>query len=362
MKISIDKNVLSDGLVKVQNAVSNRPAIPVLNNILITAKDNSLTITGNDMNISITTTIDCNVETEGTTTLPARKFSQIIKQLPSDVVTISTDDKNISSISCQKSFFKISGLSAVDYPVLEGDGEYRQYTTSSNEFRKALSKIDYASSADETRRVLNGILLSIRGNTVTAVATDGRRLALIESHIDDNRDLDGDVILTSQSVNELQKLLSSGDSVDVSLGANRARFEVGDTILTAKLIEGNYPNFNQVVPTEFGNHVNIKRSLLADSINRVSVILDNSSSPIKMSLEQGKAVIQSTSNADESSEPIDVDYSGQPVVIALNPSFIHDTLKRLECEAITLKFTDNVSPICLLGDEGFKYIIMPMRG
>ena len=361
MKITIDQSVMADGLNQIQNAVSNRPTIPVLSNVLLAAEGNELVLTATDLDLSVTTKLACSVERPGKTTLPAKKLGQIIRQLPNDAITIDTDENQVSSISCQHSFFKILGISDLEFPV-EGDlEEARTITLPNDKFRKMLEKISYSVSTDETRLVLNGILLSIREGTLTSVATDGRRLALMETVLDSADILDGDTILPSKAVNELQKLLSQQGEVKISLGDSRATFETNNTVLRTKLIEGNYPNYRQVIPSGFTEMIEIPREDMGKAISRVSLILTDSGSSVKMAMDPESVLISASSNADESSEPISVNYMGTPITISLNPAFIQEPLKRLDCNNITLKFNDKISPIGVFGDEGFLYVIMPMR-
>ena len=361
MKITIDQSVLVTGLTHIQNAVSNRPTIPVLSNVLLSAEGNELTLTATDLDLSVTTKVECTVEREGKTTLPAKKLVQIVRQLPSAPVTVDTDENQVSSISCNHSFFKILGISDLEFPVESGLDEARIFTLPNDQFKRMLEKISYSVSTDETRLVLNGILLSIREGTLTSVATDGRRLALMETVLDADQVLDGDTILPSKAVTELQKLLSEKGEVKISLGDSRATFETNNTVLRTKLIEGNYPNYRQVIPGGFTEMCEIPREDLTKAINRVSLILTDTSSSVKMAIENDKVVVSATSNADESSEPIALSYMGTPISISFNPSFIQEPLKRLDCNNITLKFNDKISPIGLFGDEGFLYVIMPMR-
>jgi DNA polymerase III subunit beta len=361
MKITVDQSVLVSGLAHIQNAISNRPTIPVLSNVLLAAENNELVLTATDLDLSVTTTIECTVDSPGTTTLPAKKLAQIIRQLPSAPVTIDTDENQLSSISCNQSFFKILGVSDLEFPVETGLEDARTFTLPNEQFRKMLEKISYSVSTDETRLVLNGILLSIREGTLTAVATDGRRLALMETILDADEVLDGDTILPSKAVNELQKLLTDKGDVKISFGESRATFETNNTILRTKLIEGNYPNYRQVIPSGFTEMIEIPREDLTKAITRVSLILSDTSASVKMAMEAERVIISANSNADESTEPIAVNYMGSAISISFNPHFIQEPLKRLDCNNVTLKFNDKISPIGLFGDEGFIYVIMPMR-
>ncbi|MCH2205796.1 MAG: DNA polymerase III subunit beta [Lentisphaerales bacterium] len=361
MKITIDQSALASGLAHVQSAVSNRPTIPVLSNLLLQAENGQLTITATDLDLSISTSLECSVEAEGSTTLPAKKLIQIIRQLNDAPVTIDTDENHVSSISCHNSFFKLLGINDSEFPTEDGLEEARTFTLPNIQLRKMLEKISYSVSTDETRHVLNGILLSIREGTLTAVATDGRRLALIETVLDSSEVVDGDTILPSKAVSELQKLLSDAGEVKISLGDTRALFETNNTVMRTKLVEGTYPNYRQVIPGGFSQMIEIPREELSKALSRVSLILTESGSSVKLEMESDKVILSASSNADESSEPIPVTYLGDNLAISFNPNFLHEPLKKLDCNNITIKFNDKISPIGIFGDEGFLYVIMPMR-
>jgi DNA polymerase III subunit beta len=361
MKITIDQSVLANGLAHVQSAVSNRPTIPVLSNLLLKAEGDTLSITATDLDLSISTNLNCSVEEAGSTTLPAKKLTQIIRQLNDAPVSIQTDENHVSSISCHNSFFKLMGINHTEFPTEDGLDDARTFTLPNVQLRKMLEKISYSVSTDETRHVLNGILLSIREGTLTAVATDGRRLALIEAVLDSSDVVDGDTILPSKAISELQKLLSDSGEVKISLGETRAVFETNNTVMRTKLVEGTYPNYRQVIPNGFSQLIEIPREELSRALSRVSLILTESGSSVKLEMLSDKVILSATSNADESSEPIPVTYMGESLSISFNPNFLHEPLKKLDCNNISIKFNDKISPIGIFGDEGFLYVIMPMR-
>jgi DNA polymerase-3 subunit beta len=229
--------------------------------------------------------------------------------------------------------------------------------------RKAFTKVSFASSVEENRHVLNGTLLSIRGGIMTVVATDGRRLALIEHPLDENSVPDGDVILPPKVVGELEKTLEGDQKITVRLSDSKVAFEMPDTHITSKLVEGTYPNYRQVIPENFTQSVSIPRLVFADALARVSMVVSESSAAVKLELNNTEMVISAFSNEfGEAKEPLDVSYEGAPLDISFNPVFFSDPLRRLECDQLIMQFNDEFSPIAMSGDEGFMYVVMPMRG
>lgn len=362
MKLTVSTAMLLEALRKVVSVVSTRSTIPVLANVLLVGKDNQLSLSTTDLEVSITTTLDANIEREGEITLPAKKFNQIIGSLPGGDVTLDTDD-TATNISCGPASFKVMGLEATEFPKESDFEEDRKVTFPSLEFGKTLRKISYAVSVDQTRLVLNGLLLSIRDGNFIAVATDGRRLALVEKILEDADSAeDGDVILPIKVVHELERLLDEEGEVIIRQSEARASFNFGSTTLVTKLVEGSYPNYRQVIPASFKNSVTLPREKFLEVLNRVSVVVTENGSSVKMDLgEDNLKLSASSTDVGEAEEPIEVSFQGDPVNIAFNPQFLRDPLKQLEADDMTIRFNDEFKPVVLLGDEGFLYVIMPMR-
>ncbi len=363
MKLTVSTAMLLEALRKVLSVVSSRSTIPVLSNVLLEGKDNQLSLSTTDLEVSITTIVDATIEREGSITLPAKKFGQIVGTLPGGDVTLDTDEELTTQISCGPAQFKVMGLQASEFPKESELQEDRKVVLPSLEFGKTLRKISYSVSTDQTRYVLNGILLSNRDGNFTTVATDGRRLALVEKILEDGDSVeDGDVILPIKVVHELERLLDDEGELVIRFSESRASFEVGNTRVVSKLVEGNYPNYRQVIPASFQNSVVMQREKFLEVLNRVSVVVTDSGASIKVALEQDNLVMSASStDVGEASEPLQVSYQGEPVNIAFNPTFLRDPLRQLECDDMTLRFNDEFKPVVMLGDEGFLYVIMPMR-
>jgi DNA polymerase-3 subunit beta len=197
---------------------------------------------------------------------------------------------------------------------------------------------------------------------LTAVATDGRRLALVERPLADDEVPEGDAILPGKVVSELEKLVPDDGAITIQLTDARASFRFGDTVLTSKLVDGNYPNYRQVIPTVFSNAATIPRATFAEVLNRVSMVLSDTSSSLTLKLAEATATVCAvSSDVGEASEPFEVSYDGEPVEISFNPQFLMEPLRFLESDQVTLHFNDRFSPMTLSADEGFVYVIMPMR-
>ncbi len=362
MKATVSRNLLSSGIRKTINAVNSKTTIPVLSNILLEAADNKLVLTTTDLEVYIRIEIDAEIENPGKTTVPARKFSEIIGALAGDSVTLETNENQHISISCGKSFFKILGLDADEFPKDEELDVSWSFTLPALDFKRMMGKVSYAASLDETRHVLNGLLLSVRSGVLTSVCTDGRRLALLEQNLDGDVPDDFDVILPAKVVSELMKVLDKNDPLTIDLSESRAAFMVEGARLTSKLVEGSYPNYRQVIPASFSHSAVMPRDELLTVLNRVSMVVSENSASVSLKLENAKMMVSASSvEFGEANEPLQVSYDDQDIEISFNPDFLVDPLRYLEAEQVVIQFNDEFSPISISGDEGFLCVIMPMR-
>jgi DNA polymerase-3 subunit beta len=363
MQAVIPKNELVAGLRTVLNVVTARTTLPVLNNVLLEAEENGLLLTTTDLEVGIRTRASATAATPGSTTLPAKKFAQIVGSLPDGDISLDTDAAQMTSISCGKAFFRMVGLDAREFPQESDFSEEWAFTMKADEFRKTLSKVSYSCSLDETRHVLNGILLSVRGGVLTVAATDGRRLALVEKAVEGDSIPDGDVILPQKVVYELQRSLQGSQDVRVRVSEARVAFAFGNTVMTSKLVEGTYPNYRQVIPATFAHSIAIPRDTFSTVLGRVSMVVSESSGAVKFRLENAQMQVSATSpEFGEAKEPLEVAYQGEPFEISFNPGFFTEPLRNLECDQVVMQFNDEYSPVSLSGDEGFLYVVMPMRG
>ncbi|NMA41850.1 MAG: DNA polymerase III subunit beta [Oligosphaeraceae bacterium] len=366
MKLSITTENLLLALRRVMSVIGNNPANPILNNFLLEAADNKLFVTGLDNEICTKTEVAAMVFEAGKITLPGKKFYQIVSALPAGDVNleISADDNELVNLSCRRASYKIRGLDAIDFPKVEDFTEEWSFNLPGKQLVSALMKVFYARSDDEARKVLHGVLLSIRAGMLTVAATDGRRLALVEKVISDQdiEERDSDVILPYKTVSELIKSLDASKDVKIRLSASKAVFETADTTITSKLSEGNYPNYRSVIPDDFNHMVAMSRLTFADVLNRVALVVSESSNSINLEIGVGQIKVWGKSaEYGEASEPFEASYEGEETNIAFNPDFIVEPLKHLECDQVIMKFNDNASPVAICGDEGFLYILMPMR-
>src|SRR5438045_6911400 len=296
MKFSATKEKLLEGLQQVQNVVSTRTTLPILSNVLLQAKEGAVHLTTTDLDVGVRGSFEANVDKVGATTLPARRLFTIIRELPSSEIAIEVDGKNAASIRSGQSFFKILGLPEEEFPPLPKFENAKVVTMRQKDLHEGLRKTSYAISTDETRYVLNGVLFSFKENKLTLVATDGRRLAMADIELEFPRSHEADIIVPTKAVTELQRLLTDGE-VKVSVGTGQIAFDLNNTLLVSKLIEGNYPNYKQVIPTEAKERVTLERETFLNSLRRVSLLASDKSNSIKLNFSKNN--IEITANTPE---------------------------------------------------------------
>lgn len=362
MKFRISKETFLDGLQKVQHVVSSRTTLPILSNVLLVAKDGRLQLTTTDLDVGITGSVEADVEKEGATTLPAKRLVSIVRELPSSEIEVSVDAKNHASIRSGPSFFKIIGLGEGEFPPLPDFSGAKDFKIPQGVLRDGLKKTSYAISTDETRYVLNGIFTSFKDGKMTLVATDGRRLAMVDADLEFPASHETDVIIPSKAVQELQRLLGESGDVIVKLSDSQISFEIGDSLLCSKLIEGNYPNYRQVIPGDSNERVVIGRDALLETVRRVSLLSSDKSNSVKLVFSENKIEVTANSpDVGESKESMDVSYSGPDMQIAFNPEFLQAPLRALDADEVYLDLIDEMSPGVLRIEGTFLYVLMPMR-
>ena len=362
MRFNISKDTFLAGLQTVQNVVSSRSTLPILSNVRIQADSGQLRLTTTDLDVGIAGSVEAQTERSGGTTLPVKKLSSIVKELPSGEVHVEVDGKNIASIRCGQTFFKIHGLPEDEFPALPEFENAKIFTLKQSEIKDALRKTAYAISTDETRYVLNGVLFSFKDSRLTMVATDGRRLALVDLEVEFPQSDEVEIIVPTKCINELTRLVSENGDLKMMVGQNQIAFDVGSTRLVSKLVEGNYPNYRQVIPTEISERVTLERVNFLAAVHRVSLLASEKSNSVKLILNKNNLEIAAnTPDVGEARESIPVVYKGKDITIAFNPEYLMAPLRALPNDEVFLDLIDEMSPGVIKIQSPFLYVLMPMR-
>ncbi len=361
MKFALAKQVLLDGLNKVAGVVNTRPSMPILSNVLLEAADGELKLTTTNMELTILAKVPCIVDAPGAITLPAKKLQSIVREMRDGEVAIETKG-TVATLRCNRAQFRLNGLSAEEFPGLPIFKDAREFTVPQAMLNKGFRYTEFAISNDGTRYVLNGIYTCFQNGKLTLVATDGRRLALFENELDFPEEQQVCIDLPSRAVAEVHRLLSDAGDVLMSITSNQASFDFGDTLLITKLIDGNYPNYRQVIPSRCNERIVMSASDLNETVRRVSLLSMEKTNTVRFRFAPGVMEVQSSaSDLGEANEEVPIDYNGRELAITFNADFILAPLKAAGDGEIAIDLIDSSSPgVMRVGDE-FLYVLMPMH-
>src|ERR1051326_665546 len=367
MNLTISKEQIINGLQAVQNVVSTRTTLPILSNVLLRAEGEKLELTATDLDVSISCGVEAKVKKPGASTVPVKRLFGIVRELNNAEIDLEVDEKNVCSIRSGLSFYKINGLSADEFPPLPTFKEEKKVVIVQETVKTMMKKTSFAISTDESRYVLNGIFISLKDHKMTMVATDGRRLALVDEEVDISEKSQGEFIVPAKTVNELNRLLQDKGEVELRYAENQAAFmlkdEKGSTVLIiSKLIEGNYPNYRQVIPAETKERAGLVREEFLHALRRAEIMTSEKSNSVKLNF--GKNRLEITANSPEvgeAKETLAINYKGPEMAIAFNPKYMIDPLNALANDEVFLELIDELSPGVLKINGPFLYVVMPRR-
>ena len=362
MKFKIMRSSFLEGLKAVQNIVGSKGSVPVLQNVLLEAKGKELKMTTTDLDISIVSTCECTVVEAGETTLPVKLLFNAVCKVVEGEIEIDVDAHDRASISVANARYKLAGLSAKEFPQLPQDEGSYVYKLPQQTFREMLRKVSYAASQDDTRRTLKGVLVSFKDEKLTLVATDGRRLALVENEIEFSKEAEKDIVLPSKAVAELQRSLNGDSDLLLSVQKSQICFKCNNMMIYSKLMDEVYPNYRQVIPKETVECITIDRQLLLDALDRASVMTMDEAHSTKLIFENGKLTVTSAaSDIGEAKDVVAIKYAGERIEIMFNPSYVMDPLKAIDDDEITINLNDGHSPAVIKCGVPFIYVLMPLR-
>lgn len=361
MKFKTNKGVLLTGIQTIQNIITLKTTLPILSNILIESQKEGVKLTATDLDIGISCVIPVDIQEAGAITIPAKRFYEIIKGLPGEDVVINSKKNNLVTIDTESCQFKIMGLPAEEFPTLPVFKDAEAIKLEQVVLKEMIDLTSFAVSFDETRYILSGILFKIKKNNLSLVATDGKRLAIIDRKLKQDTDKDISIIIPIKTIQELTRSLKSEGELSVILSANQALFDLGNPVIISRLIEGEFPDYRQVIPDVSDNRLFVNREQLLSSIKRASLLSTPDYQAVKLELFKNKLVVsKSTPDIGESREELSVGYQGKELAIGFNPVYLADVLKNLQNENIELEVTDSEKP-AVIRVNGYIYIVLPMR-
>jgi DNA polymerase-3 subunit beta len=362
VKFRCERDILAEALATAGRAATSRTGtLPVLSGVRLDVNSDLLTITGTDLELTIRLDVVVGGEQDGSAVVPARLIADIVKSLPSGSVEISLREEDLGIVA-GRSEFSVRPLSLSDYPV-QVDPDIEPVTLASDEVADALRQVVRAASGDDARAVLTGVLIAAEDTGVKMVATDSYRLAVRDLPQSSMLEAGQKVLVPSRALNELGRILSGSKELHVRLGAREAVFESGATRLTTRLIEGEYPNYRNLLPPSYPNVLTVGRDDLLDALRRVKILAQDST-PVRLGLGGNTltltAIAQDVGNA---SEQLDASYDGAEMVIAFNPEYLAAGIDAIDGEEVTLSVLDPMKPAVLRGvdHDDYLYLLMPVR-
>ena len=361
MKFKVSKEVLLNGIQTVQNVISPKVALPILSNILLEGQGGTIRLTATDLDIGITCVIPVEMQESGAITIPAKRLHDIVRELPADIVSIQVKKNNLVVIETEVCQFKIMGLAREEFPRLPEFKDKEVIRLEQALLKQILAVTEFAVSFDETRYILNGILFKIQKNNLVLVATDGKRLAISEKKIKQDTDKTLSIIVPIKTIHELSRNLKEEGEVALILGSNQVLFDLGEVIIISRLIEGEFPDYQQVIPAVSESKMKIGREQFLLAVRRAALLSTPDYQAVKLELFKNKLVVsKSTPDVGESREEVPVAYAGKEMAIGFNPVFLIDALKNLHIEEVELEVSDSEKPGVIRLD-GYIYIVLPMR-
>jgi len=371
MKFVIERAILLKTLSHIQSIVEKRNTIPVLSNVRIEALGDGISFKATDMDTEITEIVDAKIAETGATTAPAHMLYDIVRKLSdgSEVELTFPDDKGQLTIASGRSKFALSTIGVEDFPIIAGDKLPINFSIAREELKDVIDRTQFAVSTEETRYYLNGLYVHAKSEGATkvlrVVATDGHRLACVESPLPAGAEKIAGVIIPRKTVSEVRKLLddTKAENISVALSDNKVRFTLEEVTLTSKLIDGTYPDYERVIPTDTDKLLEVQVKELANAVDRVSVVAERTRA-IKMITQTGKIVITTTSpDLGSALEEIDAKYDGESLEIGYNFRYLLDILSEIKGESVQVSFSDASSPSVIhdTSDSSAIYVLMPMR-
>ncbi len=367
MKFTCDRSQLVDKLAILARGVSTRSALPVLSGILLQASDGRLDLYSTDMELSIKASLAIAVERDGELVVPARLFSDIVRNLPDSEVVVEASETMLT-VRAGTARFALNAWSASDFPQTSTFDLTGSFTVGREPFVETLTKVGRAASHDETRPILTGVLMTIVGDTLKMVATDSYRLAVKETKLDHALAEEIHAIVPVKALGEVSRLagaMGPGD-LDIAIGENQALFrlsgEAGDVWIASRLIDGQFPNYRQLIPETFDLEVILPRDAFMAAARRVS-LLAQKSVPLRLSFAERTLTMKAlTQDVGQAEEVLDVEFAGEPFEIGFSPTYLIEGIDAVAAAAVVMRFTTPLRPGLISGgDGGFTYLIMPIR-
>tara|TARA_Y100000590_G_scaffold465704_1_gene638785 strand:- start:174 stop:1271 length:1098 start_codon:yes stop_codon:yes gene_type:complete len=364
MKIEVKTENLLKCLQSTIGVVERKQTMPILANVLINVADEKLSITATDLEVELIATTTVSSADNGSFTIPGRKLLDICRALPITSDLLLQQDESKISISSKRSKFSLSTLPENEFPLIKGINDLEVISVDQPNLKNLINKTHFSMAQQDVRYYLNGLLIESEGTKLRAVATDGHRLAISDTDLAESRNEKKQVILPRKGVIELQRLLNGRGSIEVLLGSNHIRVKFEDVCFTSKLIDGNFPEYQRVIPANPENKLKVNTERLKGALSRAAILSNEKYRGIRLIVQKNDLVIQAHNpEQEQAEEKIDVDYSGAEIEIGFNVNYLIDALNAIDSEDVHVLLVDNNSS-CLIQDtnnSSYRFVVMPMR-
>jgi len=364
MKLSATRENLLGALQSVMGVVERRQTMPVLANVLLVAAKDRLGVTGTDLEVELVASAEVNVQQPGEVTVPGRKLLDIVRTLPDKVsVSVSREAEKLV-VKAGRSRFSLSTLPASEFPVVEDINSKQVIRVTRAGFRRLIEKTHFAMAQQDVRYYLNGTLLETSGKVLRAVATDGHRLSLCETELSEATAGQQQVIVPRKGILELQRILSGDGDLELSIGTNHVRAQIGEIRFTSKLIDGKFPEYSRVIPASPGRVMSAARDTLRQALQRTSILSNEKYRGIRLHFTEGLLIVQAHNpEQEEAEDQVEVNFKGSDIEVGFNVTYLLDALAAVDADTVEVGLTDANSS-CLIrapGDASVKFVVMPMR-
>ena len=371
MKLICEKDKILKALNSVTKAVAVRTTMPILEGILIQTNDNEIKLTTYDLEIGIEYIInDCKVEEQGATVVNAIMFTEIIRRLPDTDISIEVNDKNLLVIECEGSLYKLATMNPDEFPELPKISVENSIEIEQTILKDMIRKTIFAVSTEENRPIFTGCLFEIVNNKLNVVAIDGSRMGWVSTFLTEKTN-NFKAVIPGKTLNEVNKIITdSFDTIKIGIAKNQAVFEMENCKIVTRLLEGEFLNYQNVIPSSWETKIRINKNILQNCLERVSLISSSyvekeKKYPVKIKIEIGKVILSCTNQTGDAKEEMYIETEGKPLEIGVNPKYFLDALKVIEDEEIFIEFGSNISP-CIIKPveetaQEYVYMILPIR-
>jgi len=365
MKFTITRERLQEGLVAVAAAVPAKTTLPVLSNVLVEATKQGLRLSGTDLDIAVSTTVAADVDAEGAATLPAKKLSDIVRELPSAPIRVTTAGEQRVSLECGRTKFKLLGLPREEFPSFPPVKFDKAWKAPAELVHKLVAHVAFAASTEESRPILNGVLWELRPDRMRMVATNGHRLAKMD--VPASGGSTADLIVPPKALEQVRKLFAPEAEVEIAKSENHIGFRAGGTLVYSRLIEGPYPNYEQVIPRENDKSATVDKAALTAALRRMSVVASDQTHRIRMALSGGAAKFSvQTPDLGEAQDELALTYEGEPLEIGFNAQYLLEVMKYMPTDEVRLTFkaperAATVEPVGWDDPASYLCLVMPLR-